>query len=781
MCARLAGALRRRIGRAYDRACASNNAALEATAASTYEAGGFLPEGDESTQTTARLKLEQLPKVLASFHLDVATQEELTSLLEGNAVVSEEGRFINREDFVEALEILLSAQDVSESEASDEFVLSDEARSETSDDSTKSSDFSIPKSKNLHDKARFLYRLLLERVPLLPASTLATMTPDKHLSVDIDDRMLETRRVGIEELRYAARSLGEKPTTAERLRLAADQKAKESNDAGMIPESSETKQEGDVELGKTDEKNKTVVHPANGSPEKNTNRTTSPTRTHQNVWETRMQQRAAVQTKKAAATPHNESGSKDTPFQDRLMEQKSNAVTCSTNDPNSTQAAPRPAVNSAIPPQAEKQLGSSCLDTFATEFPEKLPDSDVWLERIHLLNGGRPVSRYGKSSSPSTSANQLRTDSHEDPSPRLNEHHTIPVLPVQDLMGQRPMTSDGSYAPIRSSDHHNTNHHAYAQAMGSAPMNCYPMLPMPLPAEYMLHPDDRNWNRRNRENRSRGRGTASRGRANAMPMLPPFPFMYPQMGPYMMMPATAMPPSNIPKAASTDSTNSLAVSPAISHAESQGNIYTDSDEHETRPKTDIRPLPSSPENTGGEQLQHPWNAHLQPRFMENAFLPPSQQLQGMYPNYQYMFPPQPMVGQFDPRTSPMILPPGAFQTANHPGSGLEASGHQSTAKQMLSQLEFYFSDANLEQDFFLRQQMNRDGFVLLKTILNFKRVQSILQAASDLDRAALLPDDDLAFLRDIAGSCPDLELNEQKTHVRKRHGWTTYVLPKATQ
>ncbi|WFD41828.1 hypothetical protein MPSI1_000464 [Malassezia psittaci] len=211
----MAGALRRRIGRAYDRACVPNGSAYEATAASTYGSGGFLPEGDESTHITGQLKLEHLPKVLARFHLDAATQQELTSLLENNAVASEEGRHINREDFVEALEIVLSAQDDSESEASDEFVLSDEAGSESSDISTNSKNFSIPKSKNLHDKARFLYRLLLERVPLVPASTLATMTPDKHLSVDIDDRMLETRRVGIEELRYAARSLGEQPTTTE--------------------------------------------------------------------------------------------------------------------------------------------------------------------------------------------------------------------------------------------------------------------------------------------------------------------------------------------------------------------------------------------------------------------------------------------------------------------------------------------------------------------------------------------------------------------------------------
>ncbi|WFD41829.1 hypothetical protein MPSI1_000465 [Malassezia psittaci] len=568
---------------------------------------------------------------------------------------------------------------------------------------------------------------------------------------------------------------------AERLRLAANQKATESNGDGMTSEATETKEEGDVGHGKADDKTKIAVNPASGSPEEEIGRSTSPTRTPHNVWETRMQQRGAVHTKKVATTPHDEGNNKDASPQGRFIEQKPNTATCSTSDPNSTQADPKPVLNNTIPPQTEKQTESSSLDNHPTGFPDKLPDSDVWLERIHLLNGGRTGSRYGKSSSPSTSAEKLRTDSHENPNPRFNEQHATPVPPVQNIMGQRLITSDGSYAPIRSSDQHNTNYQAYAQAIGSAPMNCYPMLPMPLPSEYLLHPDDRNWSRRNRESRSRGRGTSSRGRANAMPMFHQYPFLYPQMGPYMMMPAPAMPPSNIPKAASTDSTNSVAVSPAVSHAGSQGKTYAEPEETGSGPKTDIRSLPSSPENTGGEQLQQPWNAPPQPPSMGNAYLPPSQHLQGIYPNYGYVFPPQPMVGQFDPRTSPMMLPPGAFQTANYAGSGPGVSVHQSTAKQMLAQLEFYFSDANLEQDFFLRQQMDRDGFVLLRTILNFKRVQSILQAAYDLDRAALQSDGDLAFLRDIAGSSPHLELNEQRSHVRKRHGWTNYVLPTATQ
>ncbi|RHZ26903.1 hypothetical protein DYB26_012024, partial [Aphanomyces astaci] len=47
--------------------------------------------------------------------------------------------------------------------------------------------------------------------------------------------------------------------------------------------------------------------------------------------------------------------------------------------------------------------------------------------------------------------------------------------------------------------------------------------------------------------------------------------------------------------------------------------------------------------------------------------------------------------------------------------------------QIVQQIEFYFSDANLQRDLFLRNRMDAQGFVYLNVVLNFNRVKAITQ------------------------------------------------------
>ena len=45
----------------------------------------------------------------------------------------------------------------------------------------------------------------------------------------------------------------------------------------------------------------------------------------------------------------------------------------------------------------------------------------------------------------------------------------------------------------------------------------------------------------------------------------------------------------------------------------------------------------------------------------------------------------------------------------------------------LSLSEYYFSDDNLQKDFFLRNQMDEEGFVPISVIAGFNRLQALTQ------------------------------------------------------
>lgn len=237
----MGGALRARLGAAFDRACAPPGAPVrheEDTQGGFFpEAGGFLPDDGgilpeaggfvadkpPSGRASPALELDRLPLLLVNLGVDGELHEEVSALLRSQAEPTQSGPVLRRAPFLQVLEAVLNEEEMASlesdapSDASDTF---DPAQTSDSDDSdaaptSRSTRSHMPRSKALHKKARILYSLLLERIPLVPSAALAERAKSTTVRTDVEDEEIDTRRIGMAELRYAAQSLGETPTTAE--------------------------------------------------------------------------------------------------------------------------------------------------------------------------------------------------------------------------------------------------------------------------------------------------------------------------------------------------------------------------------------------------------------------------------------------------------------------------------------------------------------------------------------------------------------------------------------
>ena len=143
---------------------------------------------------------------------------------------------------------------------------------------------------------------------------------------------------------------------------------------------------------------------------------------------------------------------------------------------------------------------------------------------------------------------------------------------------------------------------------------------------------------------------------------------------------------------------------------------------------------------------------------------------GMPPPTQ-MQPMPPFPGYASGNVPPDVAPPPTFAPVPFDSPAL--------TQQLLTQLEFYFSDTNLAQDVYLRQRMDKQGFVTLDLLLQFKRLQSILNASASVSPSPETIDSERheSALRNAVAESAHLELNAEKTHVRRRHGWEPYPLP----
>lgn len=133
---------------------------------------------------------------------------------------------------------------------------------------------------------------------------------------------------------------------------------------------------------------------------------------------------------------------------------------------------------------------------------------------------------------------------------------------------------------------------------------------------------------------------------------------------------------------------------------------------------------------------------------------------GFHPNGGYPMPAGRGSGwtPFMPYARPP-LPPQLLEQTSQTGAPIPSG----TPGQLLGQIEFYFSQRNLEGDFFLRQKMDGQGWVDISVVAAFKRVQNITR--------------DLRLIEDALLHSAVLDVDTERKKVRRRYGWEMFVLP----
>ncbi|CAG9462764.1 unnamed protein product [Pedinophyceae sp. YPF-701] len=97
------------------------------------------------------------------------------------------------------------------------------------------------------------------------------------------------------------------------------------------------------------------------------------------------------------------------------------------------------------------------------------------------------------------------------------------------------------------------------------------------------------------------------------------------------------------------------------------------------------------------------------------------------------------------------------------GAGKDQQQVEDMKATVRQQIEYYFSEGNLEKDLFLRARMADGGWIPVGLLANFRMVR------------ILTPN--LEIIADSIASSPRLELSQNKMYVRKAGGWERWVLP----
>ncbi|GAC97265.1 hypothetical protein PHSY_004850 [Pseudozyma hubeiensis SY62] len=128
----------------------------------------------------------------------------------------------------------------------------------------------------------------------------------------------------------------------------------------------------------------------------------------------------------------------------------------------------------------------------------------------------------------------------------------------------------------------------------------------------------------------------------------------------------------------------------------------------------------------------------------------------------------PMLSTSQPAPYPSWLPynnahtrPFLFDSTAQTGASLPSG----VLGQLLAQIEFYFSQRNLEGDFFLRQKMDEEGWVEIGVVTGFKRVKGIVGEG-----------DEGGMVRDALGWSKVLDVDAGRGRVRRRYGWELYTM-----
>lgn len=227
-----------RIASAYDAACSSSRDPVGDEGGGFLVAdslaGGFLPESEFHREEGASqgMKVSALPKALESLELDSSQRQNISELLEANSVHENyhDEPHIPKMYFIEAVQTVMEGVRRSkrrrttrrtsnesydlESNSSDQYNPSTDETMSSSEEENPAKSNQTKLTKTKRDQARFLYRLLLERIPLVAPTMLSSLS-NTGIRTDVSEEEVNTRHIGIDELRFAARNLGETPSTAE--------------------------------------------------------------------------------------------------------------------------------------------------------------------------------------------------------------------------------------------------------------------------------------------------------------------------------------------------------------------------------------------------------------------------------------------------------------------------------------------------------------------------------------------------------------------------------------
>ncbi|PKI84748.1 hypothetical protein MVES_001087 [Malassezia vespertilionis] len=749
----MADAVRAAIQDAYECAVKEDNgASLEAA-----HGGGFLPEDegvalDNAVPDISGLPTYKLRAALSKLGLSRSKKNAVQQRLFASAEPGDEGLMIPRDTFARVLEVVLlhdtipsllpaNGQDedgLTDSEEEDEFL----PHQDTSDEEAHNA--RMPNSAILKTKARFLYRLLLERIPLKPGAALDSATNARTVRAEIEEDEISTRRIGLSELRYAATSLGEKQSTTELTAMLeeastyfqADGRASCTDPrigieeftymvwktgilddgAGKSSNISSSSGTSEADQAPKQEVDATTLSPTfaeSTTPREDKRLSQSAPTASTNVWENRMKQRQAQmqrqKTPLADSTPNLDDKPADAPV-----------LACA-------QSSVLPIIPSD---NASVELGGADAGT-----------NDAWIHRIQILNGGRNMVPFCRSPE---SARRMQHKKGDAPAEKNSDatHHAENGLPLLSHGSQPHLVNafgnmciagtsvDGSFSPLRQSDPHRmpVPHFITAPPPGYMPA-------MPYQAGMDMH----EWQRRdNRALRAAGRG---RGNQFGMQQEPSTPQLVQKMLPCMFVPGSGMVPMPNGPLSNTvhrgDERTAPRASPEV-----------------TRASRSDTSLPHS-ESTSSDSMGSP---HVSAPYIGTP---------GMMP---------PGYGQMDMDRSLLQHPHGARNFVPLPAQSCTLDS-PTLLQQLLLQIEFYFSESNLELDFFLRQQMDAEGYASFETLAKFKRVQMIFNSATVASQEnALSSADQVALLQRAVAPSTVLQTSEDEQRIRRRCGWEKYVI-----
>ncbi|XP_008804064.1 la-related protein 1A-like isoform X2 [Phoenix dactylifera] len=354
---------------------------------------------------------------------------------------------------------------------------------------------------------------------------------------------------------------------------------------------------------------------------------------------------------------------------------------------------------------------------------------------------------------PPASAAAATAAGHVGPVPR-NGPPPPPPLPFQGSIGMRKSEGFGSSNP--SNRHHPLHPHKHGPKR-NAPSNGVPPFPVPLP--YHQQP----------------------GQPMLYPVLPPPPLMFPQ---YAYQPGPAPYPNGEPHIVKSGCETPLPAFIPTGHAggnDGNRNFHppTRGDPNAWRPNASS--FGSRPPNghEPGSHFNQTWcnqralnprdNINMPHRIGTRTFIRPVPQFCGPAPRFingpGYPGPAPPMYYVSAAPLEMMRGPPHFVSHPPRPPYPILTPEALALRARIVKQIEYYFSDENLQKDPYLISLLDEQGWVSISKIADFNRVKKMTT--------------NISLILDALQSSELIEVQDDK--IRRRNDWSKWIPASAQQ